>query len=261
MVRKSIDTDASRRTVLKTLGASATLGSVPAIASARPSSKKGFKNLWQAGLKIRRNAGTDKWYQWLDAKGFTFRSKKLREYLPSEGSVDGPSSQELPKDYLDLILTVGKHDGYEGTHAAHMHWDWTVMSRRFGDSPKDPVTIGWNDNFYDLESTYTDDVDYQDYEDDYINFWDTNNSSGATWKYYDNEIGGEGTWSCGCGTYMNALDSDSSLRDVEFKYYHTWSNVSIDGVSFGGGAPTVSFGSDSKRWLVRQEVDEGERYP
>lgn len=252
--------------MLKSIGTGLALGTIPTIGTAKPDPSEQFKKRWQAGLKVRRNAGVDQWYRWLNAKGFDYRTVELRDRVPLGGPTDSSedvSTQELPEGDLYRILTVAKEDTSKGTHVADFYWDWVINTdnsfSKQGEAPKDPVTIGWNDNFYDLEGTYTDDVDHQTYEDDYINLWETR-ANGATFKYYDDYINGEGTHSCNCGAYMNVIGSSHDLRDVMFKYYHTWDNVSITGISWGTGGPSVQFGSDTKRWDLRKQVDEGSEY-
>jgi hypothetical protein len=243
------------------------LSTVPSLGSAKPDSQKQFRKLWEAGLKVKRKAGLDQWLKFLDSKGFDYRGKKTRDAVPlggqEEESSGGFSTQNLETNHLDRVLVVASNDDYRGTHVAHFDWDWVVTDSRSGEPPKDPVSIGWNDNFYDLEDTYVDDPDYHDGEVDSISLWETT-STGAVFKYVDKWIDGNtyesNTWTCGCGTYMNAIGSSSSLRDVMFKYYHTWNNVSIDGISWGTGGPSVQFGSDTKQWVKRTQVDEGDRF-
>lgn len=254
----------SRRSVLKALGTCAAVGTIPVAGSARPDNTAQFKALWEAGLEVREHAGIDKWNQWLSNQGFTTRQVLARDYVTPgqpKPSSDGFSTQNLEKSHIDRALTVSKHDGYEGTHVADFYWDWVVLSYNPGDGepPKDPVTIGWNDNFYDHEQSYVNDYDYNTYESDSVELWE-NRPEGATFKYKDDPVNSDKTYTANVGTYMNAIGSTSSLRDVIFNYYHTWDQVDITGISWGSGGPAIQFGNERKRWLLSTEVDEGANY-
>lgn len=247
----------NRRSYLKSLSAIGGAGmlSSPVLARQEP----GFKRIIEQSLQVKESTNSiEKWHSFLENHGIDVQSRAQRYNLPGKSGGDVGTQHWYPEE-LDVTITISAPGCTGDEYYADLSWSYindTSDSHVGGEYPYDIAGLYWNSDWWDLTST------------------DTNQSltaSSNVW-YRDGTFSGDGPafnvddpaiyaadetdiWYC--GAYLVPLGNyTASERRVYGEYTHTWSNVSITGVSVSyPPGLSVSLSNETYKWNTDTEDD------
>jgi hypothetical protein len=250
----------NRRSVLKSLGAVAAFSTV-GVSGSRAQRGPSLRKKVEQSHRILQNHDVNKQHDFLRNRGIATAVDKTNMTVPEESN-DGISTQTLVKDEISLSFSLFTDCKYydsgiyagDGTWIAELSWEYNESSDDFGDDPLDYVGIGWDNNTWNYEDGNTSDVDSS-----------SSNiqrhsapGNGQAWDVADGAIldGSDDStthWT-NVDVKWNGDDSEKDNSTISAGYTHTWSQVTVDGISVGFPAGvSVSVKDESKSWYKHYE--------
>lgn len=228
-----------RRKVLKTVGsvfAASSFGSGAVAAGGTRSEKEDERRRYEALSNMRdKGVGIDQFHRILEKNGFKVVSSTTNAYNVSfqHGSGGQVGTMQYPKDALTVTVSH-----YLGQYSKYCDIDWTVNTGGFngGEDPADNFTLGWTENQYLFDGeTHSDNSSLRNRD-----------AEGAVWSWRDADYYTDGGVS-GYGTAYLDDQGDCNKRHYYGTFEHTWQEVSINSISFGGSVNIV-YSDETKRW-------------
>lgn len=248
----------SRRRVLKATGAATIAAGVPAVATAQQ--ERSAEEIYEAALRVREQTNSLKKFRNVlrrnNAKIATDDVTATKQWRDPQDS-DGASTQKLQQADFSVSMTMTSING--SYPYVDFNWDITVdydlVNNDGGEPPVDIAGMTWEPRDYDYdEYTYTGNATYNR----------ETNYKGGKFEYYDitcEEYNDAGA-SCppDLGTTVTVEDyaglrvkpdetEDAVDRKVFGDFWHTWSDVDVEGVSIdSAGTISVTLSNNDKKW-------------
>jgi hypothetical protein len=197
----------------------------------------------------RRRAETgenDVFVQYLQDRGYSVTTQHGDFSVPTQSTDEG---EVQPQDHntkgslsLNVNIVKGNRTFVDG------YFNWSVVAVPSGNraAAEDVVTLDWPKGDYQLNNTKHIEQPYGNPK-NRITLYDYNGSNYSTWEFDDKGIGSGARYDATVRCYINPRRANSGDR-FYMKYYHTWANMQISGITVGSPT-TVNFTQNSNQWV------------
>ncbi|WP_276299743.1 hypothetical protein [Halorussus lipolyticus] len=251
----------SRRKILKQLGVATTVTGFAGVGSAKGKSGRSQPEIFDHSVELKGKNGwnASEWGEYLKQHGITHESSSTTVSIPKKTTDGDVGTQKFDRNDVTFEISRGDVTKNRDFCYEYIHLGWNHSAgdvAEWGEAPPDTAAIGFHNDHYDRSYC---DSEWVYYTDDSGNVSDVdgvdskNPNSGAVCEWAD---GGylNGDTEAGFGVKLNPKDGYSpSERELEFDYYHTYSDVELQGISFSFPAGVgVTYGDTTKVWDVER---------
>jgi hypothetical protein len=261
----------NRRKALSTIGASVIGVSALSTSGAAETSE----DLREKSLQLRdeNNWSVNEWRQYIVSKGAQIKTQDKQFLVPSLASTgddsggDDLAPEELDYDQCTLFVTYA-YNFYGSTLQYYFDFAWEIEVDDYiiedTSGPIDLASIGWVDSHYLKDGSV-----YYGPQCEELTDRDSTSITGAV-AGFDVAAAGElakannpdaSSWTL--DSYfqvpVQVVDgSSASERRVEVDYHHRYGVANFQGISWGGGIPSLSFGIGEEQWVREAEPTESQ---